>query len=270
MTATPIPRTIALTLYSDLDVSIIDQMPKGRKPIKTWIVPHHKRPQAYSWIHDQIHSNGVQAFIVCPLITDSESPKMDSVKAVRSVYEDISHKIYPDLKIGLLHGQLSSREKSHVVDRFEKKEVDILVTTPVIEVGIDVKNAAIIVIESAERFGLASLHQLRGRVGRSDITSYCLLFTTHNHQTKRLSYMENTQSGLRLAELDLKLRGPGELYGIKQSGYISLKIASLSDSSLINKTHQYAKNIVSIDPHFTKYPTIRAQLSSLAKTQASN
>jgi ATP-dependent DNA helicase RecG len=268
MTATPIPRTTALTLYAELDISVIDELPIGRTPIKTWLVPETKRPAAYAWIAGQIRHSAAQTFIVCPLITDSASPLLDQVKAVESEYQTLKSKVFPNLKLGLLHGRLKSKDKAQVIQAFRDRKLDILVATPVIEVGMDIPQATIIVIEAAERFGLAQLHQLRGRVGRGTDASYCLLFTTHNRDSRRLNYLVRNHSGLRLAELDLKLRGPGDLYGLQQSGYLDLKIASLSDQTLITATYRSAVNLVDLDPQLSRYPDLRSRLNSLLAKQS--
>src|SRR3990167_5028514 len=225
MTATPIPRTIALTLYGDLYLSILDEMPIGRKQIKTWLVPPEKRESAYEWIEKEINEHKSQAFIVCPFIEESET--MQTVKAASKEFENLKNNVFKDLKLGLLHGKMKAKDKGEVLTKFRDGKIDILVATPVVEVGIDVPNATIIVIEASERFGLAQLHQLRGRVGRGDKQSYCLLFTeSKNLQTlERLKAMEKHNVGSELAELDLRLRGPGEIYGTMQHGRKMLKIA---------------------------------------------
>jgi ATP-dependent DNA helicase RecG len=238
MTATPIPRTVALTVYGDLDLSTLDELPKGRIPIKTWLVPPKKRDNAYSWIRKQINKKKVQAFVICPLIEESFAETMKQVRAVTDEFENLKT-IFPKLKVGLLHGRQSLKEKNEVLDTFRSGKTNILAATPVVEVGIDVPNATIMVIEGAERFGLAQLHQLRGRVGRGSEKSYCLLFTESRSPKvlSRLNALKKSLSGFELAELDLKLRGPGEIYGVKQHGFPELKIASWEDT----KTIQNAK-----------------------------
>jgi ATP-dependent DNA helicase RecG len=234
MTATPIPRTIALVVYSELDLSIIDEMPQGRIPIKTWLVPNEKRPNAYEWIKKQLKTTKSQAFIICPLIEESESETMATVKAVTKEFE-VLKKEFSKMKLGLVHGRLKSKEKKDMLDRFGAGSIDILVATPVVEVGIDIPNATIMMIEASERFGLAQLHQLRGRVGRGNKQSYCLLFTeSWNEKTRtRLKSMEQMATGSELAELDLKLRGPGDLFGRQQSGYVNFRLADFSEPKLI-------------------------------------
>lgn len=240
MTATPIPRTIALSLYGDLDLSTLDELPEGRKIISTWVVPPAKREKAYLWIEKEIKTNKSQAFIVCPLIEESET--LTSVKAVKKEFKTLQQ-IFKNLKLGLLHGRQSATEKEEVLTKFKQAKIDILVSTPVVEVGIDMPNATIMLIEGAERFGLAQLHQLRGRVGRSDKKSYCLLFaeTKSVKALARLSALEKGLSGFELAELDLKLRGPGEIFGTLQHGFPELKIASWQDIELIKTAKEVAE-----------------------------
>ena len=246
MTATPIPRTVALTLYGELDFSQIDEMPKGRLPIKTFIVPKAKRDNCYQWVKKQILNNNTQAFIVCPLIDQSNKETMKSVKAATKEYQFLKEKIFPELSLGLLHGKMKAKEKERIMNEFKNKKYHLLVTTPVVEVGIDIENATIMIIEGAERFGLAQLHQLRGRVGRGDKQSYCFLFTdTQNKEiSERLEFFTKTNDGNLLAEKDLQLRGPGNIYGTQQHGEIELKIASLSNFVLIEKTKKAVKYFI--------------------------
>jgi len=260
MTATPIPRTIALTLYGDLDLSILDEMPIGRKQIKTWLVPAEKRENAYSWIEKQIKNTKSQVFIVCPFIEESET--MQTVKVASKEFENLKNNVFKNLKLGLLHGKMKAKEKEEVLDKFRNAKIDILVATPVVEVGIDIPNATIIVIEASERFGLAQLHQLRGRVGRGSKQSYCLLFTESlNPQTlERLKAMEKHNVGSELAELDLTLRGPGEIYGTAQHGRKILKIASFSDFELIQKVRKEAEKIF---PNLKNYPKLLEKLKNV-------
>ena len=265
MTATPIPRTVALTMYGDLDLSILDEMPGGRVKIKTWLVPPVKRNGAYTWIEEQIKKGG-QVFIVCPFIEESET--MMTVKAATKEFEKLKKEVFPNLKLGLLHGKLKSKEKDEILKSFRDEKIDILVSTPVVEVGIDIPNATIMLIEEAERFGLAQLHQLRGRVGRGDKQSYCLLFTqsTNSQTLERLKSLETIFSGVALAELDLKLRGPGQIYGTAQHGIPNLKIASFSDFNLIEKTKREAIKIL---PQINNYPLLLEKISQINLKQVS-
>lgn len=258
MTATPIPRTVALALYGDLELSILDEMPKGRKEIKTWLVPSLKRDGAYTWIGDQVKS-GDQIFIVCPFIEESEN--MTTVKAAKVEFERLQKHIFPHLKLALLHGKMKSKEKDVVLEDFRNKKYDILVATPVVEVGIDIPNATVIVIEAADRFGLSQLHQLRGRVGRGDKQSYCLLFTEANNPqtTQRLKALETMHNGASLAELDLQMRGSGELYGTLQHGRKWLKIASFGDFTLIERAKIEANSIF---PRLNTFPLLKAKVEA--------
>ncbi len=257
MTATPIPRTIALTLYGDLNLSLLDEMPPGRQKIKTWLVPPQKRNSAYQWLKKKIKETDERAFIICPLIEESET--LQSVKAAKVEFENLSKKVFPDLKLGLLHGRMKSQEKNEVMKKFKEGLLDILVATPVVEVGIDIPQATVMVIEGAERFGLSQLHQLRGRVGRGSKGSFCLLFTplTSGKPFERIKALEKINIGSQLAELDLKLRGPGEIYGTAQHGFLDLKVASFGDLSLIEESKKAALKIF---PEISRYPLLQAKL----------
>ncbi len=245
MTATPIPRTIALTSYGDLDLSVLTESPAGRQKITTWVVPETKRQGAHSWIEAKVVKDKSQIFWICPLIDESEKETMEGIKAVTKEFTELK-KIFPKLKLGLLHGRLKTAEKNEILHDFRKGNVDILVSTPVVEVGIDIPNAGVMVIEAAERFGLAALHQLRGRVGRGRKKSYCLLFSNikSGGAFKRLKAMEKMHSGFELAELDLKLRGPGEIFGTLQSGFSELKVASWGNFELIKETKETAEDAI--------------------------
>lgn len=248
MTATPIPRSLALTVFGDLDISVIDEMPVGRQPINTYVLRPQERERAFTLIRGQI-KDGRQAFIVYPLIDESE--KIESRAAVDD-YEMLSSEIFPDLKVGLLHGRMRPAEKDEVMMKFRDREYDILVSTTVVEVGVDVPNSTVMLIEGADRFGLAQLHQLRGRVGRGADQSYCLLIPTHEDATEneRLQAMTRTNSGFELADLDLKTRGPGEFLGTRQAGFAStLKMASITDVSLIEKARTQAQALFERDPY---------------------
>jgi ATP-dependent DNA helicase RecG len=246
MTATPIPRTLALTIYGDLDISVIDEMPPGRQEIKTkWLAPR-ERERAYRFVRHQIQQ-GRQAFIICPLI--EESDKVEA-KAAVAEYQRLQREVFPDLKLGLLHGKMRPDEKDAVMAKFYQGELDVLVSTPVVEVGIDVPNATVMLIEGANRFGLAQLHQFRGRVGRGEHQSYCLLVadTVSQDAEARLMAVEATQDGFELAEEDLKLRGPGEFFGTRQSGLPELRVARLSDMDVLEQARAAAQYIFEQDP----------------------
>lgn len=256
MTATPIPRTVALTVYGDLDLSTLNELPKGRQRITTWIVPPQKRQGAYSWIDEKIQKEAIQVFLICPLIEESETETMKQVKAVTAEYENLK-KLFAKRQVGLLHGKMKAKDKETVMQNFKKSKIDILVSTPVVEVGIDIPNATVMVIEAAERFGLSQLHQLRGRVGRGEKKSYCLLFAEAHGQKvqSRLNALTKGLSGFELAELDLKLRGPGEVFGTRQSGFLDLKIANWQDTELIKKAKEVAQEAFEKPEKFSKLLT---------------
>ncbi len=259
MTATPIPRSLALTLYGDLDITTIRQMPEGRKPITTRVVDEHNRAKAYQFIKQRI-SKGEQAFMICPLIEESDAL---GVKSATAEYEKLRASVFSDTRIGLLHGKLKSDEKERVMSSFKSGELSMLVATAVVEVGVDVPNASIMVIEDADRFGLSQLHQFRGRVGRGERESFCFLFTGSPaaETKKRLQKFVQAKDGFEIAELDLGLRGPGTLYGTEQSGrFADLKIATLADSGLLERTREAAKKLLSEDPHLARHPLLAAQL----------
>lgn len=253
MTATPIPRTLALTVHGDLDLTIIDELPKGRKPIKTSLVSSHKL--TYKLIREEIEA-GRQAYIVYPLIEESETL---SAKAATIEAERLQAEVFPDLRIGLLHGKLKNAEKEQVMADFKAKKYDILVCTTVVEVGVDVPNATVILIENAERFGLSQLHQLRGRVGRSDLQSYCILFSNTNSQETRarLNIMTETNDGFVIAEKDLELRGPGEFLGTRQSGIPDLIISDIvRDAKILEIARNEAVTFVNTQM-FENYPLLK-------------
>lgn len=282
MTATPIPRSYALMVYGDLDVSIISQMPLGRKKIITRLVEENNRQKAYEFIRAQV-KQGRQVFVICPLIEEkAKSAKggeeeieiqnyrpvwTNSLerKTVMKEYEKLSKTIFPDLRIGYLHGKIKGEEKDVAMEKFKNKEIDVLVSTSVVEVGVDIPNATVMMIENAERFGLAQLHQFRGRVGRSEHQSYCFLFTQNSGQkvSERLKYFEKENNGFKLAEKDLEIRGPGDVYGTQQSGEENLRLAKLTDQVLIKKAREAAKEIA-VD--FEKYPIIKKKFFSWEKS----
>lgn len=263
MTATPIPRTLALTVYGDLDLSILDEMPIGRQKIITKLVAPANRDLAYKFIRDQI-KKGRQAFVICPLIEESDFLE---VRSATEEYEKLKNKIYPDLNIGLLHGRMKPKEKEEVMKKFSSGEVHILVSTSVVEVGIDIPNASVMLIEGADRFGLAQLHQFRGRVGRGKYQSFCFLFTDSTSSTtgRRLNALVKSDNGFELAEKDLQIRGPGELVGIRQSGLPDLAMASLSDAELIKTAREEAEKLISADEKLSKYPKLADKLKRFTK-----
>lgn len=251
MTATPIPRSLTEIVFGSTKVSLIKEKPKNRKQIETRYVPYKKRDDCFNWISEKIKSSNLkeQAFIVYPLI--EESYTLDA-KAVLTEFENLKNNNFKDLKIELLHGRIKDKEKNEIIERFRKKKFNILVTTSVIEVGIDIPDATVMVIEDAHRFGLAQLHQLRGRVGRSDLQSYCFVIPSQEEEKNkdtidRLKYFSSHSSGFDVAEYDLQRRGPGEVYGIKQSGIPQFKIASLTDIPLFKKTKTVAREILKRD-----------------------
>jgi ATP-dependent DNA helicase RecG len=246
MSATPIPRSLALTIFGDLDISIIDEMPSGRIPVETQLIHPFSREKAYQKINDEI-SKGHQAFIIYPLIEKGED---EDQKAAVDEHAYLQKEVFPQHNLGLLHGRLPADEKEEIMRRFRDKEFQILISTTVIEVGVDVPNATVMLIEGANRFGLAQLHQLRGRVGRGKDQSYCLLIPENENaiENERLSAMVETNDGFILAEKDLAQRGPGDFIGYRQSGFADLRMASLSDIHLIEKARHFAEKIFDEDP----------------------
>ncbi len=303
MTATPIPRTLALTIYGDLDLSIIDEMPKGRKRVITEVIPPEQREKTYDFIRKQV-KGGKQVFVICPRIesvktesaliesmepeTEKASQENGSIhsdrselnqskskdilgwaeaKAVKQEYEKLSKKVFPDLKVAMLHGRMKSKEKEKIMKDFKAGKIDILVSTSVVEVGVDIPKATVMMIEGSERFGLAQLHQFRGRVGRSDIQSYCFLLTDSpaKRTGQRLRAIVKAESGFELAEKDLEIRGPGSLYGVKQWGIPDLAMENLKNIALVEKTREAAKEILQESPDLKKYPPLRERLKTFQK-----
>ena len=261
MTATPIPRSLALTVYGDLDLSIIKQKPKGRKPIITRLVTEDKRTKAYQFIRDQIKAKK-QIFIVCPLIEASDKL---GVKSVEETYAKLNQDVFPDLEMRILHGKIKPREKEMIMQDFKANKFPILIATSVIEVGVDIPQATIMMIEGAERFGLAQLHQFRGRVGRNEFQAYCLLFTETKQESTltRLQALVESNDGFALAQKDLELRGPGDVYGTEQSGFLQLlKLATLSDHELIQKTQTAAKEFL---PNLNNYPELAKKMAHFSQ-----
>ncbi|OFZ57577.1 MAG: hypothetical protein A3D92_15565 [Bacteroidetes bacterium RIFCSPHIGHO2_02_FULL_44_7] len=241
MTATPIPRTLALTLCGDLSISSIAEMPPGRTPVETQIIPHKQRQKAYALIRREILA-GRQGFIICPLIEESD---VLEVKSAIAEHKRLAAEIFPNFSLGLLHGKLSGAEKEKVMKAFKAGEYHLLVSTSVVEVGIDVPNATVMLVEGAERFGLAQLHQFRGRVGRGKHASYCLLLPSGDTIPERIKVISKYHDGFKLAEMDLKFRGMGQLFGVKQSGFLDFKIADPTDLDLVKKARNEAEKIIS-------------------------
>ena len=250
MSATPIPRTLALTLYGDLEISSIDELPPGRRRVLTRQIPSERRDGAYNFVRDHVR-NGRQAFVICPLIEESE---LVDAKAATEEYERLSTEVFPGLSLGLLHGRMASRDKEEIMRKFRDGLIDILVSTAVVEVGIDVPNATVMVVEGAHRFGLAQLHQFRGRVGRGEHESFCLLMSDYStpEARERLSAVERIHDGFQLAEVDLSLRGPGDFFGTRQSGLPSLRVARLSDQDLLKVAKEEAEALLRDDPFLQK------------------
>ncbi len=260
MTATPIPRSLALTLYGELDISVLTEKPKGRLPIETKIVSPNSVDEIYKAIDSRLET-GQQMFVVCPLI--EESSVLDANSAEKT-YENLSKKIFKNRKVGLLHGRMKSVEKQDIMQQFVDRELDILVSTTVIEVGVDVPNATIMMIESAERFGLAQLHQLRGRVGRDAQQGYCYLMLSDSQPpSRRIRALESSNDGFKLAELDLEIRGPGAIYGTSQHGQLDLRIAKLSDTVLIAEARSAAQKLLDEGVDLLKYPELMQNVNRL-------
>jgi len=253
MTATPIPRTLALSLYGDLDISLLDEYPIGRKTIKTKLVKNSERDSAYKFMKKHIES-GRQIFFICPKI---ESDEKSEVKSIEEVYDDLTQNIFPEFKIEMLHGKMKTDKKDKLMQDFKNHKFDILVSTSVIEVGVNIPNASVMMIEGAENFGLAQLHQFRGRVGRSEYQSYCFLFTDSDSRrvAERLSFFSKTTDGFTVAEYDLEMRGPGEVYGKMQSGMNELKFATMQDGELIKLARDVARGI-----DFKKYRSLKEKV----------
>lgn len=267
MTATPIPRTLALILYGDLDISIIDELPPGRQPIETIAVEKKKRDKVYNSLVRREVDKGRQVYIVCPLVEESET--LDITSATETA-EEIKRDFFPDLRVGLLHGKMKPSEKDAIMTAFKNHELDILVSTTVIEVGVNVPNSTLMIIENAERFGLAQLHQLRGRVGRGKYQSYCVLIYGSNSEVcrKRMSIMEETNDGFKISEKDLEIRGPGEFFGTMQHGVPELKVANLFKHMKILKTvQQEARIIIGEDStlDFKEYRGLKREIESKFK-----
>ncbi len=279
LTATPIPRTLALAFYGDLDLSILDELPKGRKKIITKVVLPRQRDKIYHFIKTEIQK-GRQAFVICPRIEEKDKSTITAsnlltlsqrlnyeAKAVKKEYKKLSEEVFPQLRVGMLHGKMKPKEKEKIMKDFQDKKLDILVSTSVVEVGVDIPNASLMIIEGAEHFGLAQLHQFRGRVGRSHYQSYCFLFSEASSSTvkKRLQTMAKCNDGFRLAEVDLSLRGPGEFLGTKQSGLPDLVMRSLFQKELIKNAHQEAEKLLKEDGSLKKWPLLKKSLQEFSQ-----
>jgi ATP-dependent DNA helicase RecG len=259
LTATPIPRTLSLTLHGDLDVSQIDELPPGRQAIKTTLITGQDRSHAYDLIKREM-AQGRQAYVVLPLVEESE--KLDLKSAVEE-HQRLAQVIFPDFQVDLLHGRMGSAEKEAAIGRFRQGESHILVSTTVVEVGVDVPNATVMLIEHAERFGLSQLHQLRGRVGRGAAQSFCLLLSSSRSEEarQRLQVLEQSQDGFFIAEMDLRLRGPGEVLGTRQSGLPDFALASLmTDQEVLMLARQAAEQTLATDPSLSQSPQLAAEL----------
>jgi ATP-dependent DNA helicase RecG len=269
MSATPIPRTLTLTIFGDLDLSIINELPAGRKPIITKIVDPINREKAYGFIKEQI-KKGRQAFVICPriepgakdeeerkILSDAQQRMLD-LKSVKEEFEKLSQKIFPELKIAMLHGKMKNAEKEQTMKDFLDKRYDILVSTSVVEVGVDVPNATIMMIEGSDRFGLSQLYQFRGRVGRSEHQSFCFLLTDSESEStqRRLNFLLTAKNGFELAERDLEIRGPGQFLGKEQSGFPDIAMDALKNMELVKSARASAEEIISNDPDFSKHPLL--------------
>jgi len=276
MTATPIPRTLALTVYGDLDLSVLDQMPSGRKPVITKIIPPQKREEAYQFITKQIEQ-GNQAFVICPRIEPNSPENTESllerkniwaeVKAVKAEYEKLAQEVFPRFKVAMMHGKMKANEKEKIMRQFQNGKIDILVSTSVVEVGIDIPKATVMIIEDADRFGLAQIHQFRGRVGRSDLQSYCFLFTNSagKKTRERLSALLQAKNGFELAQKDLEIRGPGSLLGTKQWGLPDLAMSYLNNLQLIETVREAAKNLLTNDPYLRDFALLNKKINNLGQ-----
>ena len=277
MSATPIPRTLSLTVFSDLDLSIIDELPKGRKEIITKIVAPINRDKAYAFIRGQV-KKGRQVFVICPRIEPTNefleglpvpvvkrrNVLWENAKMVKEEYEKLSQKVFPDLRVGMMHGKMKAKEKNEAMKNFNKHKTDILVATSVIEVGVDVPNASIMMIEDADKFGLAQLYQFRGRVGRGEYQSFCFLFTESGLKSAyhRLRSLVEAKNCFELAEKDLAIRGPGEFLGEEQTGIPDLAMKAVRNPELVKSSRQAAEDVLKNDPELEKYPLLKKRLES--------
>jgi ATP-dependent DNA helicase RecG len=257
MSATPIPRSLALSLYGDLDLSLLDERPPGRQPVRTVLRAGSARMKVLEFVREQVEE-GRQAYLVYPLVEESQTLEL---KSATEEYERLRTEVFPDLRLGMIHGQLQSEQKDEVMRRFSAGEIDVLVSTTVIEVGIDVANATVMVVEHAERFGLSQLHQLRGRVGRGAEQSYCILLASHGDAAERLRIFASTEDGFRIAEADMRLRGQGDLFGERQSGLPAFRFADLErDLELLVHARTEARRLVEQDPTLAAHPELKVAL----------
>ena len=249
MSATPIPRSLALIIYGDLDVSIIDEMPPGRRPVETYVVGERHRERIYAFI-EKLVGEGRQAYVICPMVEEGEVPD-DALKSVKEYHAKLQGEVFPNLRVALVHGKMAAKQKDAAMKAFSSGEADVLVATTVVEVGVDVPNAALIVIENADRFGLSQLHQLRGRVGRGGHESYCVMFRSLAGEVsrERLEVMRSTNDGFKIAEEDLKMRGPGDFFGSRQHGLPELRIANFAtDLLVLHQAQNAAGELLDADP----------------------
>ena len=273
MSATPIPRTLALMIYGDLDVSLIDELPPGRQPIDTFAVNSSYHKRIYGFLR-KLAGEGRQAYIICPMIAESDEPSTqpaDERKAVTAYAGKLQKEVFPDLTVTPIHGKMKPKEKDAIMRSFAEGKIDILVSTTVVEVGVDVPNAAVMLIENAECFGLSQLHQLRGRVGRGQHKSYCILISdnTGEENKRRLAVMTKTNNGFEIAEEDLKLRGPGDFFGSRQHGLPSLRVADLAcDMELMHEARASAEQLIAADPDLAAHPALRGRISELFELNA--
>ena len=282
MTATPIPRTLALTMHGDLDLTLLDEMPPGREPVETRVIAPKEREATYAFIREEVRHGG-QVFVICPKIesldantrmnaNDTNGGRSQSqqklewaeVKSVKTEFKKLSEEIFPDLRIGMVHGKLKPAEKDAVMQKFKNHQLDILVSTSVVEVGVDVPNASVMMIEGGERFGLAQLHQFRGRVGRGPRKSYCLVFTTDGGETRRLKALRDAKTGFELAEYDLAFRGPGELSGKKQWGISDVGMDALKNIKMVEAARTEAQELVTQDFELSSYPLLRERVATIS------
>lgn len=266
MSATPIPRTLAMIVYGDLELSVIDELPAGRQPVRTYLINSEIRERAFGYIRKHLDA-GYQAYLICPAVqSEEEETAAANLKSAVEYAEELAHGAFGQYRVGLLHGKMRPTQKESVMAQFAAGEIQLLVATTVVEVGVDVPNAVIMMIENAERFGLSQLHQLRGRVGRGQVQSHCILLSdTDNPETKeRLRVLCSTNDGFRIAEEDLKQRGPGDFFGERQHGLPELKVADFAaDTRLLQKTQQAAEELLARDPRLDSLPALARRVEKM-------